>query len=120
MRWVIAVLVISSAGWMLFDGSRALIAGDYVTPQSGRYAGQLGPWTKVVEAVGIPPRSAAMKIIFVLYGLLYLLIMTAFLLKISWAWWGMLVMAVLGLWYVPFGTLINILIIVFLLLPSAR
>jgi len=33
------------AGWMLFDGSRALIVGDYVTAKSGPYAGQLGPWT---------------------------------------------------------------------------
>lgn len=116
MRFLIIFLVILSAGWMLFDGSRALIVGDYVTPKSAKYAGQLGPWAKIMEAVGISPRSTLMKLIFVLYGLAYLTIMTAFLLNVSWAWWGMIIMAVLGLWYLPFGTLINILIIVLLLL----
>jgi hypothetical protein len=115
MRWLIAVLVILSAGWMLFDGSRALIVGDYITPKSGQHAGQLGPWAEVVQKVGIKPRSTLMKLIFVLYGLSFVMIMIAFLLKISWTWWAMIVMAVLGLLYVPFGALINILIIALLL-----
>ena len=34
------------------------------------------------------------------------------------AWWGILLMAVLGLWYVPFSALINIVVIVLLSLPS--
>ncbi len=38
----------------------------------------------------------------------------------SQAWWGILVMAVLGLWYIPFGALINIVVITLLLLPSLR
>lgn len=120
MRWLIIVLVIISAGWMVFDGGRALIVGDYVTSKSGKYAGQLGPWAKVVEAVGISPRSTVMKLIFVLYGLAYLIITTAFLLKVSWARWGMIIIALLGLWYLPFGTLINILIIALLLVPSIQ
>ena len=28
----------------------ALVKGDYVTPKSGPYAGQLGPWSNVVSA----------------------------------------------------------------------
>jgi hypothetical protein len=76
MRWltrVVAVLAIIEAGWMLFDGSRALILGDYVTPTSGPYAGQLGPWTKLVSRVGIEPRSTLMKCIFTIYGAVWLL-----------------------------------------------
>ena len=118
MRWVIAILVFLNAGWMLFDGSRALIIGDYVTPKSGKHAGQLGPWSKVVQAVGIQPRSTIMKFIFVLYGIVCTIVTIAFLLKASWAWWGMLIMAVLGLWYLLFGTFINLLIIVLLLVSS--
>ena len=34
----------------------ALIAGDYVTPSKGQYAGQLGPWARLVSAVGLEPR----------------------------------------------------------------
>lgn len=61
---MIAALALFEAGWMAFDGVRALATGDYVTPSSGPYAGQLGPWSQVVSAVGIPPRSTAMKAIF--------------------------------------------------------
>lgn len=56
MHWlagVVLVLAFIEAGWMAFDGGRALVVGDYVTPRSGQYAGQLGPWAKVVSTVGI-------------------------------------------------------------------
>ena len=113
-RWVIAALVTLNAGWMVFDGSRALLVGDYVTPKTGRHAGQLGPWSKVVQAVGIPPPSTFMKVIFVVYGLVYLGMIAAFLLNVPWAQQGMIIVAVLGLWHLPFGTLINLFILALL------
>jgi hypothetical protein len=118
--WLVAALVVLNAGWMAFDGARALIVGDYVTPKTGQYAGQLGPWSKVVQAVGIEPRSTLMKSIFLIYGLAFLATMAAFLMKASWAWAAMITLAVLGLWHLPFGTLINLIIIVLLFLPSLR
>jgi hypothetical protein len=119
-RWLVAALVILNAGWMAFDGGRALIVGDYVTPRNGPYAGQLGPWSKVVKAVGIEPRSTLMKSIFLVYGLVYLIVMVGFVLNASWAWWAMLVMAIGGLWYLPFGTLSNIVVMIILFLPASR
>jgi hypothetical protein len=77
MTWVRIALValgLVEGAWMTFDGTRALKVGDYVTPSSGAHAGQLGPWNYVVRAVGIPPRSTAMKVIFVVYGLSWLVI----------------------------------------------
>lgn len=38
MRWLITILVLLNAGWMVFDGMRALLVGDYLTPKSGRTA----------------------------------------------------------------------------------
>ena len=119
-RWVVVTLVILNAGWMLFDGCRALIVGDYVTPKTGRHAGELGPWSKVTPAVGIPPRSTLMKAIFVVYGLVYLGMLAVFLSGASWSRWGMILMAVLGLWYLPFGTVVNLLVLALLQLPSLR
>lgn len=110
-RWIIAALVALNAGWMAFDGSRALFVGDYVTPKTGRHAGQLGSWSRVVQAVGIPPRSTLMKAIFVVYGLLYLGMTAAFLLNVPWAQQGMIIVALLGLWHLPFGTLINLFVL---------
>ena len=118
--WVVLVLVIFNGGWMAFDGARALLVGDYVTPTTGQYADQLGPWSSLVEAVGIAPRSTLMKWIFVVYGAGYLLVTVAYLRERRWAWRGVVFSAVLGLWYVPFGTLINLAVIALISLPSLR
>ncbi len=118
--WIVIVLVGLNAGWMTFDGMRALTIGDYVTPSSGEHSGQLGLWSNLVERVGINPRSTLMKVIFVSYGVIALFMMVCFALNLSWAWWGMVILAVLGLWYLPIGTAINVIVLVLLLLPSLR
>ncbi len=118
--WIVVVLALFVAGWFAFEGARALVVGDYITPKSGRHAGQLGPWSKVVSAVGIEPRSTWMKSIFVAYGVLWLGVIVCFILKIEWAWWAMLIAAAGSLWYLPFGTLPGIVQIILLLLPPLR
>ena len=104
---------------MAFDGGRALVVGDYVTPKSGRYAGQLGPWSKVVRAVGIEPRGTFMKLIFFGYGVLWLAVAAMYLLGASWAWWAALVLAAGALWYLPFGTLLSVVQLVVLIVLRA-
>ena len=106
--WAIVILVAFTAGWMLFDGSRALIAGDYTTPSSGEYAGQLGPWSNFVKAVGIEPRSTLMKSIFVGYGLAALVVLACFVFGLSWARMALIIVCVLGLWFLPIGTITNL------------
>lgn len=119
-KWIVLVVLVLSPGWMVLDGGRALIVGNYVTPRHGPHAGQLGPWSKLVSAVGIEPRSSTMKWIFVIYGLTTITIGISFLLGKAWAWMGLLIMAALGLWYIPFGALLHIFMIVVLLLPGVR
>lgn len=118
-NWLIAILVLFTAGWMLFDGTRALIVGDYVTPTTGEYAGQLGPWANLVQGLGIEPRSTLMKSIFVLYGLLTLAILVCYLLGYPWGRGALIVVCFLGLWYLPFGTISN-LVVLFLLMTRRR
>lgn len=118
--WIVIVLVVVNAGWMLFDGSRAFIVGDYLTPSSGEYAGQLGPWAALVEAVGLDPRSTFVKSVFVLYGVTGLLTAGGFALRLPWTWHGLLILAALGLWYLPFGTAANVIILILLLLSPLR
>ena len=120
LAWVIAVLGLLQGAWLTFDGSRAFIVGDYVTPSSGEYAGQLGPWSKVVAAIGIPPRSSLMKAIHVGLGIAWLVSAVAFIVRASWAWSAMLACSVLSLWYLPFGTLFGIIQITLLLMPAVR
>ena len=118
--WLVVALVLLNGGWMAFDGGRALLVGDYVTPRSGPHVGALGTWSKVVTTVGIEPRSTLMKSLFVVYGLAFVGLVGVFVLGASKAWWVLLVVAALGLWYVPFGTLINAIVITLLLLPPLR
>ena len=118
--WVVVILTFIGAAWSLFDGARALIIGDYITPKTGQYAGQLGSWSKIVSAIGIDPRSNLMKSIFVILGAIRLISLVFFLLKAPWAWWTLLASSVLGLWYLPFGTISNLFVIGLLLLPNIR
>ena len=118
--WIIVVLGLMQGCWLVFDGSRALTVGDYVTPGSGQYAGQLGPWAKLVSAIGIDPRSTLMKSMHVGLGVLWIVTTACFMLRMPWAWSGMLVCAVLSLWYLPFGTLFGVIQIVLLLRPAVR
>ena len=118
--WIIVAIALQQAGWMAFDGTRALITGDYVTPKSGVYAGQLGPWSRLVNAAGIEPRSTLMKTIFVAYGGVWIVVIVCFALRLPWAWWAMLGLAGGALWYLPIGTVCSVLQIVLLLLPHVR
>ena len=118
MTWLAVVLVMLTAGWMLFDGTRALIAGDYVTPTTGQYAGQLGPWSNLVKAIGIEPRSTLMKSIFVVYGLAGLTVVVCYILGLAWARGAMITVCILGLWFLPIGTVTNLISLILLLIPG--
>jgi len=118
--WIIIVIALQQAGFMAFDGTRALTIGDYVTPKTGQYAGQLGPWSKLVSAIGIEPRSTLMKSIFLVYGVAWIIVIVCFAMRLPWSWWAMLGLATGALWYLPFGTLSSVIQFVLLLLPQVR
>jgi hypothetical protein len=120
MKWIIVVLIILNASWMLADGTRALVLGDYVTPADGEYAGQLGPWAGLVKTTGIDPRSTLMKTVFVVYGLSALTAATGFGLNQPWGRNLLVVMSILGLWYLPFGTAANMAALIMLFLTGGK
>jgi hypothetical protein len=120
LKWLVVVLALIEGGWLAFDGGHALITGDYVTPQAPERRGQLGPWAMVVAAVGIEPRSTLMKGIHLGLGLAFLAMTACFAFGLPWARAGMILCAVLTLWYLPVGTLLSLVQIVVLLLPSLR
>jgi hypothetical protein len=100
VRWPVAVLAAVDAGWMVFDGSRALIVGDYVTADGGR----LGPWASVVSAAGIDPRGTGMKVFFVGYGVLWLVAVGGYLTRRRWGRPAVAAGAAGSLWYLVAGT----------------
>jgi hypothetical protein len=110
LRWIIVSLALIEAGWMAFDGTRALVVGNYVTPKDGR----LGPWSKVVSSIGIEPRSTLMKTVFSVFGTIWLIVTIAFAANLGWANTAMFVCAVASLWYLPLGTILGLLQILLL------
>ena len=120
LGWIIVALALLQGGWLAFDGMHAFVTGDYVTPSTGQYAGELGPWSKLWSAVGIEPRSNLVKSVHVALGVVWLVVLVCFALRLPWAWTGMLLCAIFGGWYLPFGTLLSIVQIVLLLLPPVR
>jgi hypothetical protein len=119
-RVVLTILVAAVAGWMVFDASHAFVTGDYVTPRTGEYAGRLGPWASLLERVGIDPRSTPVKVGFLVYGLVYLALLAAFLFDRRYAWHGLVACALVGLLYLIAGTILNVVVLVILARKSMR
>ena len=114
LKWIILALALFQGAWLCFDGSRALILGDYVTPRSGPRAGQLGPWSRVVSVVGLDPRSTTIKCLHLFLGVAWLIALVAFIMRPPFGSWVLLVCAISTLWYLPIGTVASITIIALL------
>lgn len=120
LKWIVLALVLFQGGWLTFDGGRALIVGDYVTPTSGPRSGQLGPWSRVISSVGFEPRSTFIKCLHLFLGLTWLATLIVMVVRPGFGWWLALCCGVATLWYLPIGTVVSIVVIVLLLTPGMR
>jgi hypothetical protein len=120
MKWMVLALALFQGGWLVFDGGRALILGDYVTPTSGPRAGQLGPWSRLVAAAGFEPRSRFIKSFHLFLGGAWLIGLATFLIRPASGWWIILFCGVGTLWYLPIGTLASLVVLALLLTPQIR
>ena len=116
LKWIVIALALLNAGYMTYDGTRALISGDYIRPKTGEYAGKLGPWTKLVEKIGIDPMSTFMKSLFIFFGIVGLIVTTCFALNIAWAWKAMFIYNICSSWNLFFGTTNSVLQVILLLI----
>jgi hypothetical protein len=115
MRIAALIIALLMGAWLSFDGTRALVKGDYVTRN-----GELGPWSRIVAAAGIDPRGTTVKVAHVVLGIAWLI---AAILWIGNASIGRIVLigcSVASLWYLPLGTLLSIVEIALLFLPALR
>ncbi len=118
----IAVLILGTilGLWLTFDGLRSIVMGEYVTPKSGPYAGQLGPWAGIVRAIGLDPRSTPVKAVHVFLGLGWLVSLAGFAVRADWGRSALIACSVASLWYLPVGTLIAGVTLVLLLTAMRR
>jgi len=115
VRWPVAGLAALSGGWMVVDGLRALITGDYV-----RIDGELGPWAGLVEGIGIDAESDSMKIGFVAYGGAQLVAVSGYLRGRRWGRPAVAVAAAGSLWYLVLGTASGVIQLALLLVGRSR
>lgn len=120
LRYSIICIALIIGGWLLFDGFRALVTGSYTTPNSGNYAGQLGPWSWLVAKAGLDPTGLIVKLAHVVLGLSWIVCGLLLYRSVSLAWWPLFVTAILSLWYLPFGTIAGLTVAGLLLLPLLR
>jgi hypothetical protein len=120
LKWIVVALALLQGGWLVFDGGRALIVGDYVTPRSGPHAGQLGPWSRIVSALGLEPRSTVIKCLHLFLGIAWLIALIIFVVRPASGWWVLLGCAAASLWYLPVGTLMSVVVMALLLTPQLR
>jgi hypothetical protein len=120
LRGIVVALSLIQGAWLAFDGGRAWIVGDYVTPSAGPRAGQLGPWARVVSALGLDPRGGFVKSLHVVLGVAWLIAAVLLVVRPATGWWAALVCGVATLWYLPIGTVLSIIILALLLTQSLR
>jgi hypothetical protein len=120
LKWIVIALGLLQGGWLVFDGTRALATGNYVTPTSGPRAGQLGPWSHIVTAIGLQPRSTIVKWAHVILGLAWLMALVLFILQPEKGRWAVLSCCVATLWYAPVGTVVSTAILVVLITTKLR
>jgi len=95
---IAAVLAFVQGAFMLADGVHFLTSGAY-------FGNGLGPWAAVVAVAGINARTPLMAAIFIVFGAFWLA--AAFALARGRLRYGVIALAVLTLWYAPFGTLLS-------------
>jgi hypothetical protein len=107
-RVILTVLALITGGYQVMDGIHVLATGVYMGSATP------GPWRHVIDATGIDPMDFGPG--FVVLGVFWL-VAIAMLLSTSSrrAWWALLIIAVLTVWYLPVGTLTAVATIVVLL-----
>jgi hypothetical protein len=80
-RILVPAIALLIGGWLVFDGTRALTVGDYLTAKTGPRAGQLGPWSHLVAKAGLNAHGLFVKALHVLLGTLWLIGLTLFVVR---------------------------------------
>jgi hypothetical protein len=98
VRVVLAILALITGGYQVADGIHVLATGVYMGSATP------GMWRHVLGAAGIDPYGFGPG--FVVLGVCWLVALASLLATRSGpAWWSLLAVAVLTLWYLPVGTL---------------
>jgi hypothetical protein len=112
MKYVVLSLSLINGLWMLIDGAYVLFNGKYIGPEKP------GPWASLLSMTGVDVFKLGPM--FVGFGIAWLVFVSGLFSGSYWAyWWGMIV-AALSLWYLPFGTIISLVVLAALIFFRER
>jgi len=101
---------------MTLEGIHALATGSYIVPAGGEYVGTLGPWAWALGLMQIDPLGTPAKLAFVLLGVIWLVhVRNIAVNKVILP--AAILLCVLTLWYLPFGTIFAVIELLALLVP---
>ncbi len=103
---VIAILSFLIGGWLIFDGSRKLITGQY----TGEDGIGLGPWASLVTAIGVHPADLAFP--FVILGTVWMVNGVVLLIEGPWRYERAIATSLLTMFYLVPGTVVGLAILV--------
>src|SRR5688572_2444964 len=104
MKYLVAGLSFVNGLWMLIDGIFVLMNEKYIGPEKP------GPWASLVSQTGIDVLKLGP--VFVLFGIGWLVFLVAFWSKVRWARSFGIALSIATLWYLPFGTLVAVLVLI--------
>jgi hypothetical protein len=111
--WLYLLLTWVLGWWMLLDGLRQRVLGDYV-----RLAGRLGPWADLAQALGVDPQR--LGLFFVAFGAALLGASFGVYMRRRWGYAVGLALSAAALLYLGFGTPVAAACLVLLLLKPTR
>ena len=107
MKYLVLALSAINGLWMLIDGIYVAANGKYIGPDKP------GPWASLIALTGVDVFKLGP--LFILFGVAWLIFAGAVFANAGWARELGLVLSVLTLWYLPFGTLISIVVLIALI-----
>lgn len=107
MKLLMILLSLSNGTYMLLDGFFVILKGKYIGPEKP------GPWAFLFEKLHF--NVFKLGPLFILFGLLWLLLTYGFITHATWSTAFGMVLCLTTLWYLPFGTLLSILLMALLL-----
>lgn len=107
MRYGVIVLSLLNGLWMLIDGIYVIANGKYIGPEKP------GPWASLIGLTGVDVFKLGPM--FVLFGIAWLGFVFGMYTNAAWARTFGIVLSVLTLWYLPFGAMIALIVMVGLL-----
>ncbi len=110
MKILIVILGILNDGYMLPDSVFVKFKGKYIGPK------RPGPWANLLYELDVDVFN--LGLLFIFFGIVWLVWVYSIWTDLSWSIVLGLIISVLTLWYLPFGTLFSL--IIFIVLLAAR